>query len=51
VKEYHRSAVWTEAGFVRFDEGRFVMMWSVEDTLSAMRQQGFLLSEPEKIFA
>jgi predicted ester cyclase len=44
---YNQSAVWTESGFLRLENGKIVETWFVEDQLSQWRQFGFRMSEPE----
>jgi predicted ester cyclase len=43
---YHQSAVWTESGILRLENGKIVEMWIVEDQLSMWRQFGFRIQEP-----
>lgn len=48
---YGRSAVWSEFGFVRIQDGKITDWWSSEEPLSHYRQLGFTILQPEMVKA
>ena len=47
-QEFHTSAVWTECGIMRLENGKIVETWGVEDGLSWSLQMGYQVKEPVK---
>jgi predicted ester cyclase len=43
---YGRSAIWAEFGFVRFQDGKIIDWWSVEDGISQFKQLGYTILAP-----
>ncbi len=48
---YGRSAVWSEYGFVRIQDGKITDRWSSQDTIPLFRQLGFTIQAPELVKA
>jgi hypothetical protein len=48
---YGRSAVWSEFGFVRVQDGKITDWWSAEDTFSLFKQLGYTIEEPAVVKA
>jgi predicted ester cyclase len=48
---YGRSAVWSEFGFVRIQDGKITEWWSSEETIPQFRQLGFTILQPEVVKA
>ncbi len=48
---YGRSAVWTEFGFVRIEDGKITDWWNSDDTISQYKQLGFSILAPEMVKA
>jgi hypothetical protein len=46
---YGRSAVWAEIGFVRFQDGKIIDWWSLEDSFSQLKQLGYTIREPAPV--
>jgi predicted SnoaL-like aldol condensation-catalyzing enzyme len=44
---YGRSAVWSEFGFVRIQDGKITEWWSSDDTIPQYRQLGYTILQPE----
>ncbi len=49
--QYRRSAVWSEFGFVRIQNGKITDWWSSEETLAQYKQLGFTILSPEMAMA
>ena len=43
---YGRSAVWSEFGFARIQDGKITEKWSSEDSISMLKQLGYTLLAP-----
>jgi hypothetical protein len=43
---YGRSAVWSEFGFARIQDGKITEMWNSEESISMLKQLGYTLTAP-----
>ncbi len=48
---FQRSAVWSEFGFVRIQDGKITDWWSSDDPVSQYKQLGFTIWTPEMVKA
>ncbi len=48
---YGRSAVWTEFGFVRIQDGKIIDWWNSEDSIPQYKQLGFIILVPQMVKA
>jgi ketosteroid isomerase-like protein len=46
---YGRSAVWSEFGFMRIQDGKITDWWSSDDSVPQFRQLGFTILEPKPV--
>jgi hypothetical protein len=48
---YGRSAVWSEFGFVRFEDGKITDWWNSDEEVSTLKQLGYNILVPEMVKA